>query len=73
MQIRTALGLSQSEMVKRLGVEILSRYISKWERDKGEPPIEALLAYSRVANVSLEQIVDDEADLCPVLRQKLHT
>jgi transcriptional regulator with XRE-family HTH domain len=63
LQIRTALDLSQSEMIKRLGVEISYGSISKWERDKSEPPIEVLLAYARVANVRLEKIVDDDADL----------
>jgi transcriptional regulator with XRE-family HTH domain len=63
LQIRAALGLSQSEMVKRLGVEMPCRKISKFERDKSEPSINVLLAYARVANVSLEQIVDDDQDL----------
>lgn len=63
LQIRTALGLSQSAMVKRLGVEMPHRYISNYEKDKSEPPLTVLLAYTRVANVSLEQIVDDDADL----------
>jgi hypothetical protein len=31
--------------------------------DKGGPPMEVLLAYARVANVALAQIVDDDADL----------
>lgn len=63
LQIRTALGLSQSEMVKRLKVEMSYRNISKYERDKSEPPIEILLAYARAANVSLARIVDDELEL----------
>jgi transcriptional regulator with XRE-family HTH domain len=62
LQIRTALGLSQSEMVMRLGVEMPHRNISNFERDKSEPSL-TVLAYARVANVSLEQIVDDDADL----------
>jgi transcriptional regulator with XRE-family HTH domain len=38
-------------------------HISKYERGKSVPPIEVVLAYSRVANVLIEQIVDDEVDL----------
>ena len=63
LQIRTALRLSQREMIKRLGVEMPYRNISRYERDKGEPPILVLLAYARVANVRLGQIVNDDADL----------
>lgn len=48
-------------MAERLGLD--ARNISKYERDKSEPPIEVLLAYARVANVTLEQFIDDEEDL----------
>ncbi len=37
--------------------------ISKYELDKNEPPLMILLAYARVAQVHLEEIVDDEIDL----------
>jgi transcriptional regulator with XRE-family HTH domain len=63
LQIRTALGLSQSEMVKRLGVEIPHKHISNYELDKSEPPISVLLAYARAAKIPLEHIVDDDIDL----------
>jgi transcriptional regulator with XRE-family HTH domain len=65
LQIRTALGLSQSEMYRRLGVEDLMPYtrISKFERDELEPPLPVLLQYARVAGVHMEDLVDDELDL----------
>lgn len=62
-QIRTARGVSQKEMIKLLGVEIPYKNISRYERDLSEPPLELLLAYARSANVTLEQIVDDDQDL----------
>lgn len=62
-QIRVALGLSQKEMVKRLGVKTPYKNISRYERDRSIPPMELLLAYARSVNVPLEQIVDDEKDL----------
>lgn len=37
--------------------------ISKYELNKNEPPLMVLLAYARVAQVHLEEIVDDEVDL----------
>jgi transcriptional regulator with XRE-family HTH domain len=53
LQIREALGLSQREIVK-----INSKNISKYERDRSVPLIEVVLAYSRAANVTMNQIVD---------------
>jgi len=63
LQIREALGLSQGEMAERLGNYRSHHHISKYERGKSVPPIEVVLAYSRVANVEIEQIVDDGVDL----------
>ena len=65
LQIRRSLGLSQPEMVKRLGVTKQIHYnnISKYELDKNEPPLMILLAYARLAQVHLEEIVDDDLDL----------
>jgi len=65
LQIRQSLELSQTELLKCMGVEDLIRYsaISKYELDKNEPPLIVLLAYARVAQVHLEEIVDDEIDL----------
>lgn len=65
LQIRNALGLSQTDMLSRLGVGDLVAYysISKYELDKNEPPLEILLQYARAANVYMESLVDDELDL----------
>lgn len=65
LQIRQSLELSQSEMINRMGVAEMIHYsnISKYELDKNEPPLMILLAYARLAQVHLEEIVDDEIDL----------
>jgi transcriptional regulator with XRE-family HTH domain len=64
-QIRLGLGLSQSEMLKRLDAEeiIVYNQLSRYETGSHEPPLEILLRYARVAGVHLEDIVDDELDL----------
>jgi transcriptional regulator with XRE-family HTH domain len=64
-QIREALGLSQTQMLIRLGLEDSMHYgrISQYENDDREPTSMTLLAYARVAGVHLEDIVDDELDL----------
>lgn len=65
VQIRTALGLSQSEMLRRLDVEDQIDYtaISKYELGRNEPSLIILLRYARVAGVHMETLVDDEMDL----------
>jgi transcriptional regulator with XRE-family HTH domain len=65
LQVRLGLGLSQTEMLYRLGVEELIVYnqISRYESGKREPPLQILLQYARAANVSVEALIDDELDL----------
>jgi transcriptional regulator with XRE-family HTH domain len=65
LRIRVALGLSQPEMVKRLGVEgeITFKQISKYETGLREPSLIILLQYARIAGVSMESLADDKMDL----------
>lgn len=69
-QIRLAYGLSQSEMVSRLGLtdELNPSDISAFERDPNdrwsrEPALPHLLRYARVAGVSVEVLIDPELEL----------
>jgi len=63
--IRLALGLSQSELLRRLGYEDVISYfrISNYELGTGEPPLPVLLAYAKLAGVSTDVLIDDERDL----------
>ena len=65
LQIRQALGLSPTEMLRRLGFEDMLDYksISEYELGKNEPPLAVLLSYARVAGVCMDRLVDDELDL----------
>jgi transcriptional regulator with XRE-family HTH domain len=65
LQIRNALGLSQTEMLRRLGVEEMIAYhrISEYESGKREPLLMILLQYARVAGVYVEDLIDDSLDL----------
>ena len=64
LQIRNALGLSQSEMLRLLGAEEFSTSrISEYEKGIREPSLWMLLNYSRVARVHLESLIDDNATL----------
>ena len=64
-QVRLALGLSQSEMLSRLGVEELIDYtkISGYERGERVPPLPVLLRYGEVAGVCVDVLINDKLDL----------
>ena len=65
LEIRKGLGLSQTQMLNRMGLEETMHYgrISEYEQGKREPTLMTLLAYARAASVHLEDIVDDDLDL----------
>ena len=65
LQIRTALGLSQTEMLRRLGLEEVMNYarISEYETGVREPSLMTLLQYARAAGVCADVLIDDEQDL----------
>lgn len=65
LQIRLALGLSQNEMLRRLGQEerTIRSTISGYERGEREPPLPVLLEYARAANVYVDVLIDDSLDL----------
>jgi len=64
-QIRLSLGLSQSEMLRRLDAEDIIVYsqISGYETGQREPSLLILLRYARLAGVPTEALIDDELDL----------
>src|SRR5262245_25853041 len=65
LEIRKGLGLSQTQMLTRMGLEEIMHYgrISEYEQGKREPTLMTLLAYARAASVHLEDIVDDDLEL----------
>jgi transcriptional regulator with XRE-family HTH domain len=69
-EVRLALGLSQTDMLNRLGFDIHYSRISEYELGKNEPPLPILLRYARLAGVSLDVLVDDGLDLPPKLPAK---
>ena len=78
LQIRTSLGLSQNQMIRRLGLEgeLIQSHISAYEQENPElrrvPPPKVLLAYARAMSTTgggefLEALIDDEMDIPDVL------
>lgn len=71
--IRAVMGLSQNQMIGRMGLtgKILREEISDFERNKRIPPLEVILQYARVANVTVEALIDDELALPERLPSKV--
>ena len=64
-RIRNELGLSQNEMIRKLGLtdELGQSHISMFEHGEREPSLIVLIRYARVAGVSTDILIDDDMDL----------
>jgi transcriptional regulator with XRE-family HTH domain len=64
-QIRDRLGLSQTGMIRAMGLEdrLTKSEISAFERGTHEPSLLLLLSYCEAANIYLEALVRDGMDL----------
>lgn len=73
--IRDSLGLSQAQMLKRLGLGeqdgLFRSSISGYELGTRLPSFKVLLAYGRVANLYVETLIDDEIALPAKLPSKI--
>ena len=69
--IRKHFGLTQQALIDRLGVKesLYPSSISLFEQDGREPSLLVLLAYSKLAGVTINDLVDDKVRL-PDLRIK---
>ncbi len=64
--IRNGLNLTFEGLIERLDCPDIALYrasISQYENDKGEPPLEVLLQYARLANVYVDVLIDDDLNL----------
>lgn len=64
-EIRERLGLSQNELIHRLGYgdALVQASISGYESGTREPPLPILLRYSEISGLWLNSIVDDTVDI----------
>jgi transcriptional regulator with XRE-family HTH domain len=64
-QIRATLGLSQNEILKRMGLEkeCGRNNLSNYELDKREPPASVVLGYAQLAGINVKFIIDDKLEL----------
>ncbi len=65
LKIRDMLGLSQDEIIDKLGLKgtMFRSTISQFERGVREPSYLVLLQYSRLAKVCSDYLIDDELEL----------
>ena len=72
LQIRLTLGLSQNEMIRRLGAssEILQASISGYELGTRTPPLTIILLYAQVAGICTDVLLNDDLDLPEKLPSK---
>jgi transcriptional regulator with XRE-family HTH domain len=64
LHIREALGLSQNQLIRRLGFEeLVQGTVSAFESGTREPSLLVLLEYAHIANISVESLINDELDL----------
>lgn len=64
LQIRNAFGDTQEGMARRLGFPDITReYVSGFERGTREPPLPVLLRVARLIGISVDVLIDDEAEL----------
>lgn len=62
-QVRLALGLSQTELLNRLGFDIHYSRVSEYELGKNEPPLPILLRYAEIAGVCVDLLINDNLDI----------
>ena len=65
LRIRLHLGLSQNEMLAALGLKekVFRSAVSGYELGTREPSLLIILKYARLADISVETLIDDELDL----------
>ena len=63
LAIRQHLGVSQRKMMKLLKVNSPFNHISEYEIGRREPNLMLLLQYARLAEVPVENLIDDNLDL----------
>jgi transcriptional regulator with XRE-family HTH domain len=61
-RVRLNLGLSQTEIAKKLGVQNRSS-IAGYETGEREPPLPVLLKYARLAGTIVDVLIDDKLKL----------
>lgn len=72
LAIRQKLGMSQSQIAKRLdfNIKVIVPRISEFEHGVREPDYPLLLSYARLIGISTDLLIDDNLDLPETIRLK---
>ena len=70
LQIRQSLGLSQSQLLRSLNLDMSAARISEYESGEREPSLLTLLAYGYLVGVSTDKLIDDAENLPARIRIK---
>jgi transcriptional regulator with XRE-family HTH domain len=64
-EIRLRLGLSQNEMIRRMGMEgeLMREEVSSFELGRRQPNLMTLWAYANAANLYVDVLILDSVDL----------
>ena len=63
LAIRQNLGMSQTEMAKALKLKVSYTVVSGYELGTNEPNLLVLLRYARLADVPVDNLIDDKLDI----------
>ena len=63
LAIRKRLQMSQTEMARAVELKVHYSAVSNYELGTREPDMLIVLRYARLANVSMETLVDDQLNL----------
>jgi transcriptional regulator with XRE-family HTH domain len=63
LAIRKRLRMSQTEMARALELKVHYSAVSNYELGTREPDMLIVLRYARLANISMEILVDDQLNL----------
>ena len=65
--LRKQKGISQEELASR--IHVVRQTISKWELGQSKPDTDKLIEISKLLNVDLNQLIDDDATICDNLSE----
>lgn len=71
MKLRKEKALSQEDLAEKL--DVTRQTISKWELGQSKPDFEKLVEISKLFNVSMEKLTDDNSDLKENVTVKEHS
>ena len=61
--VRRQLGLTQTQMAERIGLQVSPAHVEEFESGFTEPELNIILAYSEIAGIHMEVFANDNLEL----------